>query len=33
MFQDKTQTAENGLVLLKGCTAVLGHLGTSLRAS
>ncbi len=33
MFQDKTQTAENGLALLKGCNAVLGHLGTSLRAS
>jgi len=33
MFQDKTQTAENGPVLLKGCNAVLGHLGTSLRAS
>jgi len=33
MFQDKTQTAENGPFLLKGCNAVLGHLGTSLRAS
>ncbi len=33
MFQDKTQTAENGSVLFKGCSAVLGHLGTSLRAS
>ena len=33
MFQDKAQTAENGLVLFKGCNAVLGHLGTSLRAS
>ena len=33
MFQDKTQTAENGLALLKGCNAVLGHLGTSLRAN
>ena len=33
MFQDKAQTAKNGLVLLKGCNTVLGHLGTSLRAS
>ncbi len=33
MFQDKTQTAENGPVLLKGCNVVLAHLGTSLRAS
>ncbi len=40
MFQDKTQTAENGLVLLKGCTksrrpqaTQWGHLGSSLRAS
>ena len=33
MFQDKAQTEENGLVLFKGCNAVLGHLGTSLRAS
>ncbi len=32
MFQDKTQTAKNGLVLLKGCNTVLGHLGSSLRA-
>jgi len=33
MFQDKTQTAKNGLVLLKGCNTVLGHLGASLRAN
>ncbi len=33
MFQDKAQTAKNGLVLLKGCNTVLGHLGASLRAS
>ena len=33
MFQDKAQTAKNGLVLLKGCNTVLGHLGSSLRAS
>ena len=33
MFQDKAQTAKNGPVLLKGCNTVLGHLGTSLRAS
>jgi hypothetical protein len=32
MFQDKAQTAKNGLVLLKGCNTVLGHLGSSLRA-
>jgi hypothetical protein len=32
MFQDKAQTANNGLVLLKGCNTVLGHLGSSLRA-
>ena len=31
--QDKAQTAKNGLVLLKGCNTVLGHLGSSLRAS
>ena len=29
MFQDKAQTAKNGLVLLKGCNTVLGHLGSS----
>ncbi len=33
MFQDKAQTAKNGPVLLKGCNTVLGHLGSSLRAS
>ena len=33
MFQNKTQTAENGHVLLKGCNVVLGHLGTSLWAN
>ncbi len=33
MVQDKTQSAGNGLVLFKGCNAVLGHLGSSLRAS
>jgi len=33
MFQDKAQSAENGMFLFKGCNAVLGHLGTSLRAS
>ena len=33
MFQDKAQTAKNGLVLLKGCNTVFGHLGTSLRSS
>jgi hypothetical protein len=33
MFQDKAQTAKNGPVLLNGCNTVLGHLGTSLRAS
>ena len=33
MFQDKAQTAKNGLVLLKGCNTVLGYLGSSLRAS
>ena len=33
MFQDKAQTAKNGLVLLKGCNTVLEHLGASLRAS
>ena len=33
MIQDKAQSAENGLVLFKGCNAVLNHLGASLRAS
>jgi len=33
MIQDKTQTANNGLVLVKGCNAVLDHLLSSLRAS
>ena len=33
MIQDKTQTANNGSVLVKGCNAVLGHLLSSLRAS
>ena len=33
MVQDKTQSAGKWLVLFKGCTAVLGHLGSSLRAS
>jgi len=33
MFQAKAQTAKNGPVLPKGCNTVLGHLGTSLRAS
>ena len=32
MFQDKAQSAENGLVLFKDCNAVLGHLGSSHRA-
>ncbi len=33
MIQDKTQTADNGLVLVKGCNAVLDHLLSSHRAS
>jgi hypothetical protein len=33
MVQDKTQFAGNGKVLFKDCNAVLGHLGSSLRAS
>ena len=33
MIQDKAQSAENGRVLFKGCNAVLGNLGGSLRAS
>ena len=33
MIQDKTQTANNGVVLVKGCNAVLDHLLSSLRAS
>ncbi len=32
MFQDKAQTAKNGLVLLKGCNTELGPLDSSLRA-
>ncbi len=33
MIQDKTQFAGNGLVLAKGCNAVVGHQQCSLRAS
>ncbi len=33
MSQDKAQSAENGYFLIKGCYAVLEHLGRSLRAS
>ena len=33
MFQDKAQTAENGMSFSRAATPVLGHLGTSLRAS
>jgi hypothetical protein len=32
MFQDKAQSAVNGYSIDKGCNAVLGHLGASLRA-
>ena len=32
MPQDKAQSAGNGCSIAKGCNAVLGHLGASLRA-
>ena len=32
MPQDKARSAGNGCSIAKGCNAVLGHLGASLRA-
>ena len=33
MNQDKAQAEDNGMFLVQGCNAVLGHLLSSLRAS